>query len=262
LWTTSLVLLISAGGLGWTENAADYSRYLPTRTAKAQTFWAATLGAAVPSILLELLGAAAFVVSPRATEVTGVPSSFSSWFFWPFVILALPQLLAINSLDMYSSGVTLQAIGVRLARWGAVLVDTVIAGAVTALVIFKGHFYADLSGFLNYIVVWLAPWFGIYAVDYLLRRGRYDPESLAVERGGLYWRHNGINWRALVALGLGMVAALLWIDASQYTPSYTSLLSRHTRGSDFSWLAGLAVGAIVYYALSVASVRREISQVR
>jgi NCS1 nucleoside transporter family len=262
MWTTSLVLLISAGGLGWTENAADYSRYLPSRTPRPQTFWAATLGAAIPSILLEVLGAAAYVVSPKATEVTGVPSSFSSWFFWPFVILALPQLLAINSLDMYSSGVTLQAIGVRVARWGAVLVDTVIAGAVTALVIFKGHFYADLSGFLNYIVVWLAPWFGIYAVDYLLRRGRYDPDSLAVERGGLYWRQNGINWRAMLALALGMLAALLWIDASAYTPSYTSLLSRHTRGSDFSWLAGLAVGAIAYYALSASSVRREVSEAR
>ncbi|HAM01258.1 MAG TPA: thiamine permease, partial [Acidimicrobiaceae bacterium] len=28
LWTTGLVLIVSAGGLGWTENGADYSRYL------------------------------------------------------------------------------------------------------------------------------------------------------------------------------------------------------------------------------------------
>jgi NCS1 nucleoside transporter family len=260
IWTTSLVLLISAGGLGWTENAADYSRYLPSRTPKPRTFWVVALGAAIPSILLELLGAAAFVVSPKATEVTGVPSAFASWFFWPFVILALPQLFAINSLDMYSSGVTLQAIGVPLPRWGAVVADTVIAGSITAVVIFKGNFYSDLSGFLNYIVVWLAPWFGIYIVDYFLRRGRYDPNSLAAERGGLYWRRDGINWKAMLALACGMVAALLWIDASSYTPAYTSLLSRHTRGSDFSWLAGLAVGAIVYYALSVTSVRRETSE--
>ena len=46
-----------------------------------------------------------------------------------------------------------------------------ISGAVTALVIFKGNFYTDLSGFLDYIVVWLGPWFGILMVDYLLRRG-------------------------------------------------------------------------------------------
>ena len=29
VWTTALVLLISVGGLGWTENGNDYSRYLP-----------------------------------------------------------------------------------------------------------------------------------------------------------------------------------------------------------------------------------------
>ena len=50
VWTTAVVLIIAAGGLGWTENASDYSRYLPRATAKARTFWAATLGAAIPSI--------------------------------------------------------------------------------------------------------------------------------------------------------------------------------------------------------------------
>jgi hypothetical protein len=28
-WTTALVTIISVGGLGWTENGNDYSRYLP-----------------------------------------------------------------------------------------------------------------------------------------------------------------------------------------------------------------------------------------
>ena len=65
IWTTGLVLIVSVGGLGWTENAADYSRYLPRSTPKSQTFWAATLGGAIPSILLELLGASAYVVSRR-----------------------------------------------------------------------------------------------------------------------------------------------------------------------------------------------------
>jgi NCS1 family nucleobase:cation symporter-1 len=257
IWTTGLVLIVSAGGLSWTENAADYSRYLPRSTPKAQTFWSATLGTAIPSILLELLGATAYLVSPHASELTGVPSAFESWFFWPFLIFALPQLFAINSLDMYSSGVTLQAIGIRIPRWGAVLVDTVISGAVTALVVFKGNFYNDLSGFLNYIVVWLAPWFGIYAVDYLLRRGRYDLDGLSARRGGLYWRNGGFNWRALLSLALGMFAAMMWIDAAFYQPAYTSPLSNHTHGADFSWLLGLLVGAVAYYVLAAPSLRRE-----
>lgn len=259
--TTAIVLLISAGGLGWTENANDYSRYLPRSTPKSQTFWAATLGGAIPSILLELLGAAAYVISPNAAAVTGVPSSFASWFFWPFLILALPQLFAINSLDMYSSGVTLQALGVRVKRWGAVVIDTIVAGAVTFLVIFKGSFYNDLSGFLDYIVVWLAPWFAILVVDWLLRRGRYDREGLIDESGGVYWRSGGVNWRALVAMALGMVAALLWINAQFYQPSYLSPLSSATNGSDFSWLVGMIVGGLVYWVLSYRSVPSEASLV-
>jgi NCS1 nucleoside transporter family len=257
IWTTAVVLLVSAGGLGWTENGNDYSRYLPRQTSKAKTLWAATLGAAIPSILLELLGAAAYIVSPKATAVTGLPASFASWFFWPFLILALPQIFAINSLDLYSSGVTLQALGVPVKRWGAVIIDTIVAGAVTALVIFKGNFYTDLSGFLDYIVVWLAPWFAIVFVDYLLRRGHYDRQALFAERGGTYWRNGGVNWKAIVSLFLGMAAAMMWIDAAFYVPSYTGPLSSATSGADFSWVLGMLVGGIAYWLLSFRSVPAE-----
>jgi nucleobase:cation symporter-1, NCS1 family len=257
LWTTGIVLIVSAGGLGWTENAADYSRYLPRDTPKSKTIRAAALGGLIPSVLLELLGATAYLVSPSASAATGLPDAFASWFFWPFVILVLPQLLCINTIDLYSSGVTLQALGLPLKRWGAVIIDTIISGAVAALVIFKGNFYTDLSGFLDYIVVWLGPWFGILMVDYLLRRGRYDMASLAAKRGGVYWRNGGINWRALVALGLGMFAAMTWIDAKFYVPAYSSFFSNRTHGADFSWLFGLVVGALVYCLLSISSVRKE-----
>ncbi len=263
IWTTGLVLIVSAGGLGWTENASDFSRYLPRDSKKSSVFWAATLGAGIPSILLEILGALAYVVAAKTLSagsgpsVTGLPASFASWFFWPFMILALPQLFAINTMDLYSSGVTLQAIGIPLKRWGCVLVDTIVAGGITALVIFKGNFYDDLSGFLDYIVVWISPWFGILLVDYLLRRGRYDRRSLAAHQGGIYWRNGGINWKAITSLVLGGVAALMWTDAAFYQPPYTSPLSNATHGADFSWLFGFVVGALSYWILSAKSVRRE-----
>ncbi len=260
LWTGALVLIVSAGGLGWTENAADYSRYLPADTPPAKTFWAATLGGAIPSILLELLGAAAFLVSPQVTAAAAVPAAFASWFFWPFLILALPQLFAINTLDMYSSGVTLQALGLPAKRWVCVVIDTVISGAVTALVIFKGNFYTDLSGFLDYIVVWLGAWFGVYIVDYWLRRGRYEFASLAAKKGGLYWRNGGFNWKALVSLGAGMFAAMMWIEAQFYVPSYSSPLSNHFYGADFSWAFGMIVSAVIYFALSFRSVPKEVAK--
>ncbi|MHB8458342.1 MAG: purine-cytosine permease family protein, partial [Acidimicrobiales bacterium] len=257
LWTTGLIVIVSAGGLGWTENGNDYSRYLPRTTPKSKTFWAATLGGAIPAILLELLGAAAYVVSSKATAVTGLPSSFASWFFWPFAILAVVQLFAINTMDLYSSGVTLQALGIPVKRWGCVAIDTVVAGTVTVLVIFKGNFFNDLSGFLLYIVIWLGPWFGILIVDYFLRRGRYHAPSLEAQRGGLYWRNGGANWRALVPLALGMFAGMMWADAAFYVPSYVGPISNATGGSDLSWLIGMVVGGGGYYLLSFRSVPSE-----
>ena len=51
--TIFLALAISAGGLGWTENANDYSRYLPRSADKKRIVLAVALGGAVPSALLE-----------------------------------------------------------------------------------------------------------------------------------------------------------------------------------------------------------------
>jgi nucleobase:cation symporter-1, NCS1 family len=266
VWTTALVLIISAGGLGWTGNGNDYSRYLPRNTPGTKVFWSSTLGAAIPSVILELLGMFAYTITTKTVGIAqlGVPQSFPSWFVTPFLIFAIFQLLSINTIDMYSSGVTLQALGVPVRRWGAVIIDTVVCAVVTGIILFHGNFYTDFSGFLLYIVVWLAPWFGILMTDYLLRHRRYDSLSLRSSRGGLYWRNGGIHWPGVIAQVLGMVAALLWINAAFGYPSYTGPLSNHfpgLHGGDFSWALGMAVGALVYLLLAGRGVRREADQV-
>ena len=265
VWTTALVLLISVGGLGWTENGNDYSRYLPRNTRSSSTFWSATLGGAIPSIILEILGVLAYTITTKSVGIAqiGVPQSFPSWFVTPFLIFAIFQLLAINTIDMYSSGVTLQALGLPVKRWGAVIIDTVVCAVVTGIILFHGNFYADFSGFLLYIVVWLSAWFGILITDYLLRGGRYNSLSLRSARDGLYWRNGGIHWPAIIAQVVGMVAALLWINAAFDVPAYTGPISNHfpgLHGGDFSWALGIVVGAGVYWALAGRSVRREAAQ--
>jgi nucleobase:cation symporter-1, NCS1 family len=267
VWTTALVLLISVGGLGWTENGNDYSRYLPRTTPASRTFWSASLGGAIPSIILELLGVFAFTIGGKQVGIAqiGVPQTFPSWFVTPFLIFAVLQLLAVNTIDMYSSGVTLQALGIPVRRWGAVIIDTIVCAVVTGIIVFHGDFYKDFAGFLLYIVVWLAPWFGILMTDFLLRRGRYDAPALAASRGGRYWsnpywRNGGIHWPAIIAQAVGMVAALLWINASDDIPAYIGPLSSHfpgLRGGDFSWALGIVVGALVYWLLVARAVRAE-----
>jgi NCS1 nucleoside transporter family len=263
VWTTAVVTIVSVGGLGWTENGNDYSRYLPASTRGSRTFWSATLGGALPSIILEVLGVLAFTVTTKTVGITqlGIPQSFPAWFVVPFLVLAVFQLLAINTVDLYSSGVTLQALGIPVRRWGAVIIDSVVCGVVTGLILFNSAtFYTDFSGFLLYIIVWLSAWFGILITDYLLRRKKYDTASLAAERGGLYWRNGGINWKAIIALAVGMVAAVMWINAAFDVPSYVGPISRHfpgASGSDLSWVMGIVFSSLTYWALSFRSVRRE-----
>ena len=267
VWTTALVLIISVGGLGWTENGNDYSRYLPRTTPMSRTFWAATLGGAIPSVILELLGVFAYTITQKnfvGITQLGVPQSFPEWFVTPFLIFAIFQLLSINTIDMYSSGVTLQALGVPVRRWGAVIIDTVVCAVVTGLILFHGNFSKDFAGFLLYIVVWLAPWFGILITDWLLRRRQYDSLSLRSSRGGLYWRNGGIHWPGVIAQLVGMAAALMWINASTAYPPYTGPISDHfpgLAGGDFSWAIGIIVGALVYWVLGARGVRREAAQV-
>lgn len=254
-----LALVISTGGLGWTENASDYSRYLPAGTDKRRIVAAVALGGAVPSIILEVLGAAVATAVPYSsagsvTSVAGVAGVFPSWFIWPYFVLAIVQLFAINSLDLYSSGVTLQSLGVRLRRYQCVLVDTVVAGAFAAYAVYSSRFNQLLDDFVLFIIVWLGPWFAIYFVDYLLRGGRYDSRSLLDERSGRYFRGNGVHWPAVIAQLVGMVAAFLWLNAA--TP-YVSPLSRAFDGSDFSVFMGLTFGGVTYWLLARRTVPNE-----
>ncbi len=255
----ALALIMSAGGLGWTENANDYSRYLPRNTSKSGIIFAVALGGAIPSILLEVLGAAVVTAVPvtsayTVASVTGLVNVFPGWFVVPYLIIAIFQLFAINSVDLYSSGVTLQSLGIHLKRYHCVMIDTVVSGGFAAYVIFSQHFSQLLSDFLLFVIVWVAPWCAIYLVDYFLRRGRYDTQALQNEKGGIYFRNAGWNWRALVALGIGMVAAALWLNA--YSP-YVSPLSSRVGGSDFSIFMGLVFGGLSYYLLARKSVVAE-----
>jgi len=252
-----LALVISAGGLGWTENANDYSRYLPRNADKTRIVLAVALGGAIPSALLEILGAAIATGVPTATTPNGLVSGFPGWFVWPYLIFAIVQLFAINTLDLYSSGVTLQSLVPGLKRVHCVAIDTVICGGVAGYAVFSSHFYTLLSDFLLFIILWLGPWCAIYLVDSWLRRNRYDHDGLLNERSGRYFRNGGFHWPAIVAQVLGMVCAALWLNA--YSPYVGPLASRSGGpiGSDFSVFIGLFVGGVVYYLLAARSVRAE-----
>ncbi len=102
-----------------------------------------------------------------------------------------------------------------------------------------------LSDFSSYIFGWLVgysgllgPIAGIMITDYFLVRGRQlDVEDL-YRRGGQYEYSNGVNWKAIFALGAGIVLALIGLVLPPVRWLY-----------DYAWFVGFAVSGIVYLVL-------------
>jgi purine-cytosine permease-like protein len=239
-------------------NANDFSRYLPPSASPKKIVWSVALGGYVPSTLLSLLGAALFtipaVAAGNGAAVTGLTHAFAGWFVWPYLVFIIVQLFAINSIDLYSSGLTLQAIIPTIKRWQCVLLDTCVAGALTAFAIFSSGFNTFVTDFLLFMLIWIAPWVAIYLTDYFLRRGRYDSRSLLDPRPGLYFRNGGLHRPGLVAQLIGMLAAASWLNAY---PAWMSPLTNHSGGADFSVFMGALFGGVIYWALARKTVPKE-----
>jgi NCS1 family nucleobase:cation symporter-1 len=254
----ALAVILSAGGYGWPMNANDFSRYLPPDASPKKIVWSVAAGGYIPSTLLSLLGAALFTIPAVARggggAVTGLPLAFSAWFIWPYLVFVIFQLFAINSIDLYSSGLTLQAIIPKIKRWQCVLLDTAVAGGITAFTVFSSGFNTFVTDFVLFMLIWIAPWVAIYLVDYFLRRGRYDSRALLDPRPGIYFRANGLNGPGLIAMAVGMAASASFLDAY---PAWTSPLTNASGGADFSVFMGALFGGTIYWILSRRSVPAE-----
>jgi purine-cytosine permease-like protein len=249
-WQTYMVGLaftITLSGLGWAECGNDYSRYLPREASnKAIVGWV-FLGTAVTSV-----GTSANAFLPLVHQ-----SFIPAWFVVVFLLFSMVQLFAINSLDLYSSGVTLQALGVKVKRYQAVIVDSVICLGVTIYAIFDSSFGTYLRDFVDVVIVWIAPWVAIYLVDWGMRKWRYVPSELQrVDRGSLYWSKAGIHWPAIIAQFVGMAASMAALSPTFSVPHWVNPIAFHS-GADFSVFTGIAAGGIVYAALAWKSVGRQ-----
>jgi purine-cytosine permease-like protein len=254
LWFGGLALATSSSGLGWTVNGSDFSRYIPEQTSRRDIVLAVTVAGALPVVALMILGAAvATVVTSASDPISGLPHAFASWFVVPYLAFVVVQMIVVNSIDLYSSGVTIQAMGIRISRFRAVALDAVISCGVTLSVVLYGTFNTYLSDFLLFMIVWFAPWATIYCADYLLRRGRYDRDSLAGLPTGRYRRPYGLHLPGVVAQAAGSVMSLMCI----YTSVFEGPICRAMGGTDLSVPAGMLVGGGLYLLLGARGVRAE-----
>ena len=249
-----LSVAFSISGFGFMSIMADYSRYLPPDTPrKKHVVWVA-LGGIVGSLPLMMFGAMLTTFVNAADPITALPEIFPNWFVIPYLVVAMIQILCLTSVDIYSSGLSLLAAGVKIKRAYAAAIDTAICGVVAAICVFYSVFYEIVTTLLLFNMVWLAPWGGIMIVDFFLRRsGRYDVKSLFLVRKSLYWSKGGVRPAAIIAMAVGVVVSLVTINTTVYVGPIANLAG----GADTSILVSFLLAAAVYYVLARRQVRRE-----
>jgi purine-cytosine permease-like protein len=175
-----------------------------------------------------------------------LPSALPAWFLAPYLLLLFFNLLAVNAIDLYSSGLTLQTIGLRVKRWVATLIDMVICTVLAAIAIFNANFNTLYGEFLSLLIIFLAPWCAIYLTDAWLRRNTYNAEGLLARVGGPYWYQGGINPAGIIAMIGGMIASALWLNSTLLQGP----LSRLFGNSDMSVFTGFIVAGVLYFLLA------------
>jgi nucleobase:cation symporter-1, NCS1 family len=292
LVSAGLAFTIALSGLGWTECGNDYTRYVsPTTPRRSLVGWI-FVGTAVPQIFLMVLGAATytFLSTPRLATAWNSANPFDALINEAVLprglvvlvlVMAIVQLLAINSLDLYSSGVSLQAVGLRLHRYQAVVVDSLLAGALTMWAEFAGTFSLFMKEFVGVIIVWITPWFTIFILDWLVRGRRYDADGLRdLGRSSPYFVGRwGVRTSSLVAFVVGIVASTVafskapppvnfpfhWMtplsnafgSACAGSLSHGACAAGWYGGADFSIVTGSVAAAVVFLGLEALGRARQ-----
>ena len=205
----ALVMVMTGFGLGWINIAADWSRY-QKRTASdgAIVAWNTIGGAAAPVILvifgLLLAGSDSALASEISFDPIGALAKLLPvWVLVPFLLTAVLALVSGAVLGIYSSGLTLISLGIRIARPAAAGIDGLILTLGTIWVVFvSDDFLGPFQSFLITLGVPLAAWAGILIADILRRRKDYDENALFDARG----RYGSWDW---VSIGTMVVASII-----------------------------------------------------
>src|SRR5436190_15234477 len=151
----ALVFVMTGFGLGWVNAAADYSRYLPRRSSGGGVVWWTTFASSIAPIFLLVFGLLLAGSSKQlnsaisADPIGALATLLPTWFLVPFAIVAVLGLIGGSVLDIYSSGLALLTLGVRVPRYVAALIDgTVMTLGTIYVVFFTTNFIGQFQGFL------------------------------------------------------------------------------------------------------------------
>jgi len=242
----AVMIVAAANGFAFMNMPTDYSRYLPKNTSRRQIALASALGPFIPATLLNAAGAFIGTGLNAFDPIGSLQKVVPGWFLVFFLLVAIVSMVAANTINTYSSGLNLLALGLRMPRYRTVVIDAVLAGAFVFYALFINNFVDTLISFLSLMIWWIVPWSGIYLVDMVLRKYQYKSEDLLATRGGIYWYNNGVNWNAIIALVVGAICAAAVTNSTLFV---SPLSKGPLGGMDLSIPIGFIVGGGLYYVL-------------
>jgi NCS1 nucleoside transporter family len=260
-WLATTSVLMAGLGLSWANSGADYSRYLPRNVRSSAVVGWTTFGGSLAPFLLIVFGVLLSAKNPTGLVNASNPISYlatdlPTWFVVPYLIVAVGGLVAGAVLDIYSSGLNLLTLGLRLPRYQSVAIDgTIMIIGNIYILFFAGSFIGPFEAFLLVLGVPLTAWVAVFLVDMLvLRRDGYQEAELYNFRSGPYFYLNGFNPRALIAwfvaviVGLGLTTTSVgWLTWLGWWAKGNSVLAT----SNVGLLLAFVVGAVLFWILSL-----------
>lgn len=202
----ALALVATGFGVGWANIAADYSRYLPRSASGRGVFGWTTFGGAAAPVVLTVFGLMLALSSTRLSDaISGDPigaltTLLPTWYLLPFIVVAVLGLVGGAVLDIYSSGLALLTLGLKVPRPVAAGIDGVlmVVGA-TYLVFVADSFIGPFMGFLITVGVPISAWAGVFVADLAQRRAPYVDAELYDPRG----RYGSVHPPGVLLVALG-----------------------------------------------------------
>ncbi len=258
-------IIMVGTGITWTNAAADYSRYLPRSASSGRVVWWTVFGAGLPLIILIVFGSLLAANNPSVATSSNpigvLAGPLPTWFLVPYLLTAVGGLVAEVLMSSYSGGLNLLTMGLRVARYKSIVIDSVllVVGSVYIL-FFAPSFFAPFEGFLFTVGVPLAAWAAIFLVDMWLVRGGYSEPDLYHVHG----RYGAVNLAGVISLVLATAIGWGLVTSTSPVFSWVGYLLQFVGGtkgaigaSSIGVIIGFALAGILYAVLALAGLGRQ-----
>jgi purine-cytosine permease-like protein len=255
-WTTWLAVAAAigvSGALVVCTILGDWTRYIRAdRHSSRRLAWIGSAGIFIGFVVPAAIGAmvATAFTDPFAPFTVSLAIESPSWYAVLLLPLAVLGGVGLAASSLYSAGLDLDALIVRLTRAQA----TAIIGVIAVALVYLGLLAPDVSDSIAAALLVLAelsaPWAVIVGIGFLRARGHYDADALQVfnrgERGGRYWFTAGWYPPAVLAWAAGSTVGLLSIQTQLFSGPFADLAN----GVDLSLPAAAAITALAYLPFS------------